>query len=170
MLSDSNRLVQAKDCRSAFRTGRKKEIGRDTITRFRLIVDFAPRQSTDLGFFDRLYIERDAFRFARQRSHHGLHVGQDVRLVFPAFSSRTTPELFGSVAVVSADALTQENTGQTFYRAEIVLKPEELAKLSGLTLLPGMPVEAFIQSGERTPMAYLLKPFTDYFARAFRET
>lgn len=99
-----------------------------------------------------------------------VHVGQDVRLVFPAFSSRTTPELFGSVAVVSADALTQENTGQTFYRAEIVLKPEELAKLSGLTLLPGMPVEAFIQSGERTPMAYLLKPFTDYFARAFRET
>lgn len=99
-----------------------------------------------------------------------VRVGQEVRVVFPAFSSRTTPELSGSVAVVSADALTQESTGQTYYRAEIVLNQNELAKLADQTLLPGMPVEAYIQSGERTPMAYLLKPFTDYFNRAFRET
>ncbi|OYU62508.1 MAG: RTX toxin [Bradyrhizobium sp. PARBB1] len=99
-----------------------------------------------------------------------VHVGQRVRLVFPAFSARTTPELFGTVALVSPDALTQESTGQTYYRAEIVLAEGEMAKISDQTLLPGMPVEAFIQTTDRTPLAYLLKPFTDYFGRAFRET
>lgn len=99
-----------------------------------------------------------------------VHVGQRVRLVFPAFSARTTPELFGTVALVSPDALTQESTGQTYYRAEIVLAEGEMNKIPDQTLLPGMPVEAFIQTANRTPMAYLLQPFTDYFARAFRET
>jgi HlyD family secretion protein len=99
-----------------------------------------------------------------------VHVGQRVRLVFPAFSARTTPELFGTVALVSPDALTQESTGQTYYRAEIVLTEAEIAKIPDQTLLPGMPVEAFIQTTNRTPLAYLLQPFTNYFARAFRET
>ena len=99
-----------------------------------------------------------------------VHVGQAVRLVFSAFSSRTTPELAGRVVQISADALTDERTQATYYRAEIVLDPGELEKLQGLTLVPGMPVEAFIQTGARTPMAYLVKPFTDYFQRAFRES
>ncbi|MBC2834455.1 HlyD family type I secretion periplasmic adaptor subunit [Gemmobacter straminiformis] len=99
-----------------------------------------------------------------------VRVGQEVRLVFPAFSSRTTPELFGVVSVVSADAFNDQKTGATFYRAEIVLEAEDMVKLGDKELLPGMPVEAFIKTGDRTPMAYLLKPFTDYFQRAFRET
>jgi HlyD family secretion protein len=98
-----------------------------------------------------------------------VHVGQEVKLLFPAFSSRTTPELQGRVSMVSADALTDQRTQQSFYRAEIELMPGEAEKLGGVTLLPGMPVEAFIQTDERTPMAYLVKPFTDYFVRAFRE-
>lgn len=99
-----------------------------------------------------------------------VHIGQQVRLVFPAFSARTTPELFGHVTTISADALTDQRSQASYYRAEIVLDAGEMAKLSNLTLLPGMPVEAFIQTGARTPMAYLLKPFTDYFNLAFRET
>ncbi len=99
-----------------------------------------------------------------------VHVGQQVRLVFSTFSARTTPELMAHVTTISADALTDQRTQSSFYRAEIVLDAGEMAKLSGLTLLPGMPVEAFIQTGARTPMAYLLKPFTDYFKLAFRET
>jgi HlyD family secretion protein len=99
-----------------------------------------------------------------------VHVGQQVRLVFSTFSARTTPELMGHVTTISADALTDQRTQTSFYRAEIVLDAGEMAKLSDLTLLPGMPVEAFIQTGARTPMAYLLKPFTDYFKLAFRET
>ena len=96
--------------------------------------------------------------------------GQPVRLHFSAFNSRTTPELNGTVVVVSADALKDERTGMTYYRAEILPDPGEIAKLEGLTLVPGMPVEAFIRTDERTPLAYLLKPFTDYFTRAFRES
>ena len=99
-----------------------------------------------------------------------IYVGQTAKLVFSAFSANETPELSGRVAVVSADALIDARTQAPYYRAEIVLDPGELAKLSGQTLIPGMPVEAFIQTEARTPLAYLLKPFTDYFARAFRES
>jgi len=96
-------------------------------------------------------------------------VGQPVRLVFSAFPSRTTPELSGHITLISADALTDQRTQISYYRAEIVPDDGEIEKLNGLTLIPGMPVEAFIRTEERTPLAYLLKPFTDYFARAFRE-
>lgn len=98
-----------------------------------------------------------------------VHIGQPVRLMFPAFSSRTTPELDGLVALVSADALSDQTTGATYYRAEISLSATEAERL-GHTLLPGMPVEAFIQTQPRTPLAYLVKPFTDYFVQAFRES
>lgn len=99
-----------------------------------------------------------------------VHVGQKVRVMFPAFSSRTTPELWGRVVTLSADALVDERAQMAFYKAEIVLDPGELERLEGLTLIPGMPVEAFIETGARSPLAYLLKPFTDYFTAAFRES
>jgi HlyD family secretion protein len=99
-----------------------------------------------------------------------VHVGQEVELVFSAFSSRTTPHLKGQVATLSADALTDQRSQLTYYRAEITLDPGEAEKLGDLALLPGMPVEAFIKTAERTPLAYLVKPFTDYFTRAFRES
>lgn len=98
-----------------------------------------------------------------------VQVGQPVKLMFPAFSSRTTPQLDGQVALVSADALTDQATNATYYRAEISLSAAEAERL-GHTLLPGMPVEAFIQTASRTPLAYLVKPFTDYFTHAFRES
>ncbi|MDB5660790.1 MAG: type secretion rane fusion protein HlyD family [Cypionkella sp.] len=98
-----------------------------------------------------------------------VHVGQHVRLAFPAFSARTTPEIFGHVATISADALVDQRTQASYFRAEILLDEGELAKLKTQTLLPGMPVEAFIETGARSPMSYLLKPFTDYFKMAFRE-
>jgi HlyD family secretion protein len=99
-----------------------------------------------------------------------VRVGQPVVLTFPAFNTRTTPEIKGHVTVVAADSLVDERSGVAFYRAEIVPDPGEMAKLEGLALVPGMPVDAFIQTDARTPLAYLVKPFTDYFARAFRES
>jgi HlyD family secretion protein len=99
-----------------------------------------------------------------------VHAGQPAKLHFSAFNSRTTPELNGTVMMVSADALTDQRTGATYYRAEILPDAGEVEKLEGLTLIPGMPVEAFIRTDERTPLAYLIKPFTDYFTRAFRES
>lgn len=98
-----------------------------------------------------------------------ISVGQSVRLMFPAFPANTTPELHGEVVLVSADALTDPVTQFPYFRAEITLPPSELARL-GETLLPGMPVEAFVQTRTRTPLAYLLQPFTDYFTHAFRES
>ena len=98
-----------------------------------------------------------------------VHPGQKVKLVFPAFPSRGAPELTGELSQISADTLTDQASGATYYRAEISLSAEE-AKRLGQPLLPGMPVEAFIQTGARTPLAYLLKPFTDYFVLAFRES
>lgn len=98
-----------------------------------------------------------------------VRVGQEVVLVFSAFSSRTTPELFGTVTQVSADAFNDERTG-TYYRAEITLSADEMDKLGDLVLIPGMPVETFMQTNSRSPLTYLVKPMADYFNRAFRES
>ncbi|KMW60608.1 Type I secretion membrane fusion protein, HlyD family [Candidatus Rhodobacter oscarellae] len=98
-------------------------------------------------------------------------VSQEVVVKFSAFDARTTPELFGDVVQISADAFVDERTQATYYRAEIRLSEEELAKLpEGLVMIPGMPVEAFIRTDDRSPLTYLVKPLTDYFAKAFRES
>lgn len=100
-----------------------------------------------------------------------VYPGQEVALRFSALDTRTTPELFGTVMQVSADAFADEATGQSYYRAEILLSEGESERLpDGTILLPGMPVEAFIRTRDRSPMAYLLKPLADYFTRAFRES
>ena len=97
-------------------------------------------------------------------------VGQAAELVFPAFSARDTPHLTGRVTLVSADALSDPQSGATYYTAELELAEGERARLGDRVLVPGMPVEVFLQTGRRTPLAYLVKPFTDYFAHAFRES
>lgn len=97
-------------------------------------------------------------------------VGQPAELVFSAFPSRQTPHLRGKVVRVSADALQDPATGQTHYRAELELDAGELQRLGDEELLPGMPVEVYLQTKARTPLAYLLEPFTVYFGRAFRES
>ena len=99
-----------------------------------------------------------------------LHVGQEVTLRFSALDQRTTPELRGHVTQVSADAFEDEATRASYYRAEVVLEPGEIDRLPpDVTLIPGMPVETFIRTADRTPIAYLVKPFTDYLTKAFRE-
>lgn len=98
-------------------------------------------------------------------------VGQQVNLRFSALDQRTTPELVGQVTLISADAFDDEALGIAYYRAEITLNAGELAKLNeGDVLIPGMPVEAFIRTADRSPLAYLVKPMADYFNRAFRES
>src|SRR5829696_2055145 len=94
--------------------------------------------------------------------------GQTAALRFSAFNQRTTPELNGLVTRVSADLTTDQRTGATYYTVRMSISDEQVARLGGLRLLPGMPVEAFIQTGERTIMSYLTKPFTDQAARSFK--
>lgn len=99
-----------------------------------------------------------------------IHIGQPVFLRFSAFSSRATPELTGTVLSVSPDALTDDATGQRFYRARIEIAEGEADKLpEGTVLIPGMPVEAYLRTGDRSPIAYLVKPLADYFNKALRE-
>lgn len=99
-----------------------------------------------------------------------VYLGQEVTLRFSAFDTRTTPELFGRVVQLSADAFTDERSQQSFYRVEIEVNEGEFDRLAeGQTLIPGMPVEAFIRTQDRSPIAYLVKPMTDYFKKAFRE-
>jgi len=98
-----------------------------------------------------------------------VHVGQTATLRFVAFDQRTTPEVFGNVTRLSADVFTDEVTGASYYEAEILPNFDELDKLEGQKLVPGMPVEAFIKTQDRSPLSYLLKPFLDYFNKAFRE-
>ncbi|MEC3859805.1 HlyD family type I secretion periplasmic adaptor subunit [Mesobacterium sp. TK19101] len=99
-----------------------------------------------------------------------IHLGQEVVLKFSALDQRQTPELFGSVVKVSPDAFTDETTKMSFYRVELQLRENEITRLPpDTTLIPGMPVEAFIRTADRTPASYLTKPFMDYFAKAFRE-
>ncbi len=100
-----------------------------------------------------------------------INVGQDVTLRFSALDQRRTPELKGTVTLVSADAFQDDSAGLSYYRAEVQMNEGEIEKLpEGTTLIPGMPVEAFVRTADRSPMNYLLKPLSDYFAKAFRES
>ena len=98
-----------------------------------------------------------------------VRVGQRAVLRFSAFNQRTTPELNGEVQVVAADVSQDPKTGVYYYTVRIALPPQELERLGGLKLVPGMPLETFIQTGSRTVISYLMKPLTDQVARAWRE-
>jgi membrane fusion protein, type I secretion system len=98
-----------------------------------------------------------------------VRVGQSAVLRFSAFNLRTTPEINGTVTRVSADTTTDQRTGQNYYTIRIAMKKNEIARLGDIKLIPGMPVEAFVQTGERTVLSYLVKPLQDQFMRAFRE-
>ena len=98
-----------------------------------------------------------------------VQIGQPVVLRFSAFNTRTTPELNGTVVRVGADTSTDQRTGQSYYLVRISMTKDEIGRLGDVKLTPGMPVEAFIQTGERTVLTYLVKPLQDQLKRAFRE-
>jgi HlyD family secretion protein len=98
-----------------------------------------------------------------------IRIGQPAVLRFVAFSQRTTPELNGTVLRISADVSEDAKTGARFYTIRLDVSPEEVARLGAVKLVPGMPVEALIQTSPRTVMSYLIKPLHDQLARAFRE-
>ncbi|MEM8868797.1 MAG: HlyD family type I secretion periplasmic adaptor subunit [Pseudomonadota bacterium] len=99
-----------------------------------------------------------------------VYSNQQVVLRFSGFDMRNTPDMFGAVTRISPDAFTDQQTGIAFYRVEVEMLEEEMTKLpDGQTLIPGMPVDTFIRTEDRTPLAYLLSPLTQYFDRAFRD-
>ena len=98
-----------------------------------------------------------------------LSLGQKVVLRFSAFNQRTTPELNGTVSRIAADTTNDQRTGQTYYTVRVSMTQDEIKRLGDVKLTPGMPVETFIQTGERTMLAYLIKPLHDQLMRSFRE-
>lgn len=98
-----------------------------------------------------------------------IYVGQLTTVRLSAFNQRTTPELNGSVVNISANTIVDPVTGFPYYTVKIVIPQDELDRLKGMALVPGMPAEAFMQTDKRSAMNYLLKPATDQLSRAFKE-
>jgi HlyD family secretion protein len=96
--------------------------------------------------------------------------GQSVTLRFPNFNHLNTPQLSGTVGRVAADIAQDDRTGAPYYLVRIAIDVGETARLGeGARLIPGMPVEAFFKTTDRTMLSYLFKPLTDQAARAFRQ-
>lgn len=95
--------------------------------------------------------------------------GQSAALRILAFKQRTAPFIEGQVSYVSADSLENKTTKQQYYAAYIVVADEEIGRLEGLKLQPGMQAEVMIKTGDRTAFQYMLQPILDSMNRAFRE-
>lgn len=96
-------------------------------------------------------------------------LGQKAILRFTAFNQRTTPETEGRVSLIGADQITDEKTDTSYFKIQVTPMGDGLGRLKNARLVPGMPVEAFVQTSSRTALSYLLKPMADQFAKAFRE-
>jgi len=98
-----------------------------------------------------------------------ISIGQHARLRFSAFNQRTTPELDGNVTYVAAATTRDPATGEMYYLGDVEVAVTEIEKLGGHPMMPGMPVEVFVSTDQRTAISYITKPFVDQLNRAFRE-
>ncbi|NLS19102.1 HlyD family type I secretion periplasmic adaptor subunit [Rhizobium sp. P40RR-XXII] len=96
-------------------------------------------------------------------------VGQEVMVRFSAFNQRTTPNLAGRITSIGADLTTDQRTGQSYYDIRVAIPAVEWARLGNMVPIAGMPVEAFVQTDQRTMLSYLAKPLSDQVVRAFKE-
>ncbi len=96
-------------------------------------------------------------------------ISQNATIRFSSFGGSTVPTIFGQVINLSANSMINETTGLSHYLARVEVTPEGMADLGDLILLPGMPAEVFISTGNRTMLEYLFKPFSNAMARSFRE-
>ena len=98
-----------------------------------------------------------------------LTLGQMARIRMHAFNQRTTPEIEGTLSRLAADVARDPQSGNSWYNVRIAVSPEEIRKLGNVQLIAGMHADVFIQTGDRTPLEFLLKPITDQFQKSFRE-
>jgi HlyD family type I secretion membrane fusion protein len=98
-----------------------------------------------------------------------VYPGLQAEVRLPAFKQRLVPFLHGHVTWVAADVTVNEQSRQQYYRAYILIDPDQLSHLPNVFLTPGMPVEAHVKLGERTFFHYITQPLRDSFTRAFRE-
>jgi HlyD family secretion protein len=105
----------------------------------------------------------------RPQDIDSIRIGQDADMMFTALDARSTPKIPGKVFYISADRLLTPNTGQPYYTVRLKMADKLPPQVKPEQVYPGMPVETFISTGERTFLAYLSKPLMDSFQRAFRE-
>jgi HlyD family secretion protein len=98
-----------------------------------------------------------------------LHIGQRAGMRFSAFNQQTTPEISGTISRISADVTTDQRSGQSFFTIRLAIPPDEIKRLGEVRMVPGMPVEIFAKTYDRTVLSYFIKPLHDQVARAFRE-
>jgi HlyD family type I secretion membrane fusion protein len=103
-----------------------------------------------------------------------VHIGQEAKVMFPTYKSRTTPMLMGKVVQVSPDRIVPPPSANGpiggYYLARVEVEKADMQKLANpITLTPGMPVEVMAVDGKRSLLSYYLKPFFDSFHHAFRE-
>jgi protease secretion system membrane fusion protein len=98
-----------------------------------------------------------------------VHPQLPVELIFSAFNQNTTPRVPGVVTQVSPDRLVDDKTGQSYYRLRAEVTPQGRQTMAGLGVRPGMPVELFVKTGERTLLTYLFKPLSDHWRMSLTE-
>ena len=98
-----------------------------------------------------------------------VYPGLPVSLIFTAFNQNKTPHIPGEIVNVSADRFIDEKTGQPYYKVTSKVAPEGVKMTYNLKIRPGMPVDMFIKTGERTMMNYLLKPIFDHLKLSMSE-
>ena len=98
-----------------------------------------------------------------------VYAGLPVSLIFTAFNQNKTPHIPGEVVNVSADRFIEEQTGQPYYKVTSKVAPEGVKMIVNLKIRPGMPVDMFVKTGERTMMNYLLKPILDHLKLSMSE-
>lgn len=98
-----------------------------------------------------------------------VHPNLPVELIFTAFNQNLTPHVPGIVTQISADRLVDEKTGQPYYSLKARVAPEGMKMIANLQVRPGMPVELFVKTGERTMMNYLLRPVVDKLKMSMTE-
>ena len=98
-----------------------------------------------------------------------VQIGQKAHLRFSAFNQRSTPEFIGEVTDIASDLSREPQSGVTYYSAHLAVSDEKSPEAMNLKLVPGMPVETFMETGQRTALSYFMKPFRDQMERAFKE-
>lgn len=103
------------------------------------------------------------------RSIDQVYIGQGARLMISSFDPQTTPQVKGRVASVSPDVITDPRSGQPYYNVSLALGAEAKAQFAMLDIMPGMPVEAYLETGDRSVLSYLVHPIATHLRRALRE-
>jgi len=95
--------------------------------------------------------------------------GQQAEVAISSFDPQSVPRLKATVSTISPDAVTDPGTGRSFYRVTLSVAPKELDRLGTAEPIPGMPVEAYLATTDRTVLTYLVSPLAHHLIRAFRE-